>query len=479
MHGAEAFLGLDLGGTGAKAAVFDAAGALRGFARRRLVPHTPAPGHAETDLEAVETAAREAVSEAVQAAAMPVRAMAVVTQGQTFVSLDDQDRPLHPVILWYDSRAAEQARRLTEALGAGRAVPAIATAPKIMWWRERDPARMARARRFLLLPDYVAWRLTGKAVSEPNTAASTGLYAMDDGRYLPAALAAAGVREEQLARVQEPGGAIGPLNPDRAAAWGLSGDTLLVTGTNDQYAGALGAGNCQPGIVSETSGTCLALVTLTETLPDPLPAGLYGGRFPVRPYRYVLAFAKTAGVVLDWFRTLCGGVPFEVLDREAAAVPPGCRGLTAVPHFDGQVSPRPDAALRGAFRGLTLRHARADLYRALLEGLAFSLRENLDWLARHGLAPTILRCIGGGARNAFWLQLKADVLGRRVEQPAVTEAAVLGAAMLAAWGAGAFAALPEASAAWYRSGRTFAPDPAAHAAYEEPYARYQAATAAS
>ncbi len=468
--------GLDLGGTGAKAGVFDAAGTLLGFAQRRIEPDVPAPGQAEIPLEAIETAAREAVREAVAAAGAPVRALSVVTQGQTFVSLDSQNRPLHPVILWYDSRAGEQARRLLDTLSAGaapwRAVPAIASAPKIMWWRERDPARMARARRFLLLPDLVAYRLTGRAVTEPTAASSTGLY---DGRmkaYHPAALAAAGIRLEQLASVQAPGTEVGPLLPDRAADWGLPPDCRLIVGVNDQYAGALGAGNCRPGIVSETSGTCLALVTLAETLPAHLPPGLIGGSYVVAPYQYILAYAKTSGVALDWFRALCGGVPFAQLDREAAAVPPGCRGLTVCPHFDGRVSPRPDPAVRGAFHGLSLTHTRADLYRGLLEGLAFSLRENLDALARLGLEPAVIRCIGGGARNVFWLQIKADVTGRAVEQPAVTEAAVLGAALLAAWGTGAVPSLAAGSEAWYRADRTFRPGPDARAAYDEPYARY-------
>jgi len=479
----EAYLGLDLGGTGAKAGVFNARGRLLGFAQRRITPKTPAPGQAEIPIEVIEAAARDAVREAVHMAAAPIRTFAVVTQGQTFVSLDERDRPLHPAIIWYDSRATDQARRLNETVAAGAdAAPkqlfaAIATAPKIVWLREQSPERMRRARRYLLLPDYVAYRLTGQAVTEPNTAVSTGLYAINSATYSAAALKASDIAADQLARILPPGQCVGHLLKERANAWGLSPETMLITGTNDQYAGALGAGNCRPGIISETSGTCLALITLTKRLPHPMPPGLFGGRFPIDPYYFALAFAKTAGIVLDWFREQCAaGKSFEELNRQAKKVPIGCRGLTVGPHFDGMISPRPDAGMRGIFANLTLQHTRADMYRAILEALAFSLRENVAFLKEQRLAVNKIRCIGGGAKNEFWLQMKADVTGKSVEQPAVTESAVLGAAMLAAWGAGAFSSLAETSAAWYRLGRVFIPNLANHGKYEAPYRRYRELT---
>jgi xylulokinase len=179
---------------------------------------------------------------------------------------------------------------------------------------------------------------------------------------------------------------------------------------------------------------------------------------------------------LDWFRRELGGdLTFDQLDAAAALVPIGSRGITMVPHFDGRVSPSPDAAVRGAFHHLTLQHAQADLYRSVLEALSFSLRENVEFLRRSGLTFDTIRSIGGGAKNAFWLQMKADVIGQPIEKPAVAEASTLGAAMLAAVGHGAFASLAEASAALYRAGAVFQPRPEAQAAYEMPYHRYQAA----
>lgn len=477
----DAYLGLDLGGTGAKAGVFDRSGNLLGLGHQTYTPTVSPEGHVEIPIETIYLAARTAVGQALDTGGRPdVYAMAVVAQGQTFVSLDQQDQALHPAIIWYDSRAKEQARRLQEALTGHRPsgpvphVNSLATAPKIMWLREHLPEALRRACRYLLLPDYLSYRLTGQAVIDANTAASTGLYAGDAPGYDSRALAAAQIKDTELARVQKPGSPIARLTRKAAAEWGLTANTLLITGTNDQYAGALGAGNCRPGILSETTGTAMGLVTLTESLPSPMPMGLYSGRFPIEKYKFILAYCKTAGVVLDWFRReLAANIDFESLNREAENSPIGSHDLTMFPHFDGRVSPAPNAAMRGAFLGLTLRHTRADLYRSILESLAFCLRENLEYLEQHGIPITVIRSIGGGAKNPLLLQIKADVIGRPVEQPAVTEAAVLGAAMLAAQGQGAMASLAETSAALHRTRRVFQPDAARHQAYQKHYDRHQ------
>lgn len=479
MKTTEAYLGLDLGGTGAKAGLFDPAGVLLGLGHQPFAPTITEAGHSEIAIDEIYAAARSAVRQALRDSRAKPAAMAISSQGQTFVSLDDQDRPLHPAILWYDSRAARQADALRQAAaGLSGKLPgfaAIATAPKILWLREQQPELMRRARRFLLLPDYFAYRLTGEAVSEPNTAASTALYLEGEAGYHRGVLDIAGIREDQLARVLPCGRPVAKITRAMAEEWGLAPETLLVTGSNDQYAGALGAGNCRPGILSETSGTCLAIVTLAEQIGQPLPPGLFVGQFPIPRYKFAMAFSKTAGVVLDWFRRgFCDNAGFEELNREAERVPIGSRGLSMLPHFDGAISPAPDPNMRGIFANLTLQHTRADLYRAILEALSFCLQENILFLAEQGFPLEVIRSIGGGAKNEFWLQMKADVTGLPVEQPEVTEAAVLGAAMLAAAGQGAFHSLAESSAAWYRKRRTFTPDNDRQRAYQEPYRRYQA-----
>jgi len=333
---------------------------------------------------------------------------------------------------------------------------------------------MSQAKRFLLLPDYFTFRLTGEAVTDPSTAQSTGLYAGGSPGYSAEALAVAEIAEESLARILPSGQPVAKLTPEAADEWGLSPETLVVAGTNDQYAGALGAGNCRPGIVSETTGTCLALVTLTERLPVPMPPGLFGGRFPIPRYYFALAYAKTAGLVLDWFnREICSGMTLAELDRLAADVPPGSNGLIVLPHFDGVISPNPNPDARGCIANLTLAHGAGDIYRAILESLSFSLSENIELLRSNSFAPELIRSIGGGAKSNLWLQMKADVCGLPVERPTVAEAATLGAAMLASVGAGECASVEECGANLYKADHVFTPDTAKTVEYSEAYQSYK------
>jgi xylulokinase len=474
----DAYLGLDVGGTGAKAGVVDPRGRLLALARQSYSPQLSAEGHVELPIETIYDAARTAAVSAVHASGARIAALSIASQGQTFVSLNERDEPLHPAIVWYDARAARQAACLARDLQehpseAAPYVDSLATGPKIMWLQERFPALMARARRHLLLPDYFSYRLTGGAVTDPSTASSTGLYAEDSPDYSSVALAAAGIEKGKLARIEPTGRAIGTVLPRCAEAWGLDPRTVLVTGTNDQYAGALGAGNCRPGIVSVTAGTCLALVTLTERLPQPLPPGLLGGRFPIRRYQYALAYAKTAGVVLDWFRRELGaGQSLVQLDAAAAQVPAGSRGIAMLPHFDGMVSPTPDPRMRGFFLNLSLHHTRADMYRAIWEGLGYALCENLQLFRQFGFAAEAIRAIGGAAQSDLWLQIAADITGSPVERPVVPEAAVLGAAAIAAVGAGAFPSLEACGEAFYHVQQTFQPNAGHHALYERLLGEY-------
>jgi xylulokinase len=293
------------------------------------------------------------------------------------------------------------------------------------------------------------------------------LYAEDAPDYCPAALTAAGIDKRQVAEIQISGSPIGKVLRKSAEEWGLNTETLVVTGTNDQYAGALGAGNCRAGIVSVATGTCLALVTLTNHLPQPMPPGLLGGRFPIHRYQFALAFSKTAGVVLEWFqRELGPGFSLRELDEMARRVPPGSRGIIMLPHFDGMISPTPDPNARGGFLNLSLHHTRADLYRATLEALGYTLEENIQLFRQCGFPLQAVRAIGGGARSDFWLQLSADITGLPIERPVITEAATLGAAMIAAVGAAAFSSLEECSETFYEPESVFTPNPQHHALYK-------------
>ena len=474
----EAYLGLDIGGTGVKAGVFSRNGKMLAFSRRAFEPTVSHEGHIDIPIDVIYESARETVRDAVGESGATIRAMAFSSQGETFVSLDENDCPLHDAIMWYVSRAVRQAEALCDsvrsATGRQPSIDAIMTASKIKWLHENRPELMQKTRRLILLPDYISYRLTGLAAIDMNTAASTGLLTPGEDKYDPAVLKAAGIDLAQLATIYIPGTPIGKILKPAAVEWGLSPETLLVAGTNDQYAGALGAGNCCPGILSETSGTCLALVTITKNQPHGLPAGLLSGKFPIPAHWFILAYCKTAGLVLDWVRReFFSSSSWEEMELSAAAVPPGSHDLLALPHFDGTVSPFPNPSARGAFCNLSLKHTKADMFRALLESLAYSLRENLELMRRNGFPADVIRSIGGGAKNNLWLQIKADVTGLSVEKPAVSEAAVLGAAMLAAVGCGDFKSLAESSAAFYKIEQVVNPNKTNTVKYRAFYEKYR------
>ncbi|MHB9036183.1 MAG: FGGY-family carbohydrate kinase [Armatimonadota bacterium] len=474
------YLGIDMGGTGVKSAVYGRDGGLLGAGHVKFEPVLNNEGHVEIPIEDVYAATREATAEAVRSSGVQIRAFAISSQGETFVPLDEDGNSLHPAIVWYDSRALSQTKALSKAMldinpasEAAVSLEVICSAPKILWLREHYPELMSRVRRYLLLPDYFAYRMTGRAVTDNSVASSSGFYVDDTPGYASEALAAAGIEAGQLAEIQLPGTPIGTIWPDIAEEWGLSPDTLMVTGTMDQFAGALGAGNCRPGVVSETTGTCLALVTLTDKLPNPMPSGLFGGRFPIRRHQFAMAYSKTAGLVLDWFNSrFFPQKSLQGLGEMAAACPIGSGGVTVLPHFNGMVSPDPNPDARGFICNLTLSSGPMDIYRAILESLAFSVRENLELMHTHGFKPETIRSMGGAAKSDFLLQMKADVIGLPVERPKVTEAATLGAAMLAAAGVGDFKSIEEASESLYRSGRVFVPDSKSHDLYEGPYRAY-------
>lgn len=467
------FIGLDLGTTGIKAGVFDAAGAQLALTAREVRLETPAPGLAEFDADGYAAGVFECLREVLAAPgvdARAVRAAGLSSQAQTFVLLGADGRPVRPAVSWLDVRAGDEARELSAL--AGRKVDAISSCPKILWLRRREPATLARTRSVCLLPDYIILRLTGRAATDPQTAWSTGAYDWRAGHWAGQVLEACGLRAEMMPAVLRAGQPAGRVLPEVARELPLPAECLAAVGANDQSAGALGAGNAAPGCASLTLGTALAIIA-TAGRDSPVPPGLDACPHPAPGLNVLLAFAKTAGIVLRWLRDeFAPGRSYDDLFREAATVPPGAEGLCCLPHFSGTATPDFNPAARGAFAGLTLAHGRAHLVRAVAESLAFTVRENLELIGR-AVPVRELRAIGGGAASDVWLQMIADVAGLPVERPRTREAACLGAAEMAMVAAGRFPGLAQASAALYAAERRFAPDAAPRDAYDQAHARYR------
>jgi xylulokinase len=490
-------LGLDVGTTGCKAVLFDEDGVLLASASREYAVDLPRPTWAEQDIERVWGLAIEAMREAIAASGTrEVAALGLSVHGEAVTPLDGAGRPLRPTILGMDTRTDAQNEWLRRHLGAealfgrtGMPIHTINTLPKLLWLREHEPELWARTSRFVLVEDFLVGRMTGRWVVSGCLASRTQMVDLATGRWDAGILDLLGLDEARLSSIAPSGTPVGELSSELTAALGLQRRPVVVSGGHDQACGALGVGLTEPGLASVSTGTA---EVVEVALGSPLVSSpLYEGNISV--YRHVvpglylaMTLNHSGGLALRWFRdALCepqsqraaaeGLDAYDVMLEGAADGP---TSLLVLPHFSGAGTPTFDTASRGAILGLTFATTRADLALAIIEGLTYELRLNLDLLSEGGVVIDVLRAIGGGARSQRWLQLKADVTGIPVVTPQVTEAAALGAALLAGAGAGLYASVPEAAQRFLRLSRTYTPDPARHDAYTRQYELYRGVYAA-
>lgn len=478
-------LSLDLGTTATKVALFTASGELLGSSNREYQLLTPRPGFCELPAEvywdACVAGARDCLRDHDGAR---VRAIGLSSQGQTFVPLDATGTPTYNAIAWLDTRAGKQLQRIAAQFSQEEhyrktgytRFTEVASGPKMLWLREHEPEVFARTSHYLMLPDYIIHRLTGQMVGDPQDSGSTAMADRHTGRWWPEMLDFIGVCEDQLPRIGRCAEPVGKLLPEAATELGISQDAVAVVGANDQSAGMLGAGNVRPGGVSVTVGTALAVMATTGRFIDEPVNGLGSGTHAAEGLYTVLSYTKTAAIVLTWFRdALAHGAEYDTLVAEAEKVPAGCEGLVMLPHLTGTATPDFNADARGAFVGLSMGHGRGHMVRAVMEAVAYSLREHLERLATLGICPDSVRALGGGAKSDFWLQMMADVTGVPMERPVCQEAASLGAALMAAAGIGIYPSIQRAAEAVYRADRTFAPDATDTEAYGGAYGEYHRA----
>ncbi len=476
------YLTFDIGTTALKTALVGGDGRMRAAHTVEYTFSSPQPGWAEMDPEvywqAAVEGARAALAEAAEAAS-DLAAVGFSSQGESFIPVNADGEPLHDAIAWVDKRSQAVADQW-EAEWLSREeyrricgypwIPAELTAFKIGWLAQHEP-EAHRAAKFLWLPDYLIYRLTGEVATDYNIAQMGGLYDIRTRAWSEPVLEAAGITPEQLPAVYPPGTPVGEVQAQAAQELGIAAGTPVCVGANDQLAGAIGAGNVRPGLVTETTGTALAVVATTDSLLD--DERMFVGIHAAPDLYYAMPYGNTSAIVLKWFRDLADpGAEYDGFLAHVQDIPPGCEGLTVLPHFAGTGCPTFNPDARGAIIGLTLGHTREHIARAIMEACACMLQELLEPILAHDIGVTSIRSLGGAARSDLWLQMKADLLGVPVERPACTDAASLGAAMLAATGVGQFASVAEAADAWYRADRVVEPNPDRLEAYREVYLRY-------
>jgi xylulokinase len=479
------FLGIDISTTGAKALVIDAAGEVISSATSPLTLSTPRPLWSEQDPEEWWRGAARSIGEALRQAGLAgkdIAAIGLTGQMHGLVLLDASGAVLRPAILWNDQRTEAQCDEIRRRIGRERLIEITGndaltgfTAPKILWVQENEPEVYARARHILLPKDYVRYRLTGEYAMDKADGSGTILFDLKERNWSDAVLEALGIPREWLPPTFEGPQITGQVSAGAAGETGLAAGTPVTGGGGDQAAQAVGVGAVKPGIVALTLGTSGVVFAAAEA-PLVEPQGrLHAFCHALPGHWHLMGVMLSAAGSLQWHRdTLAPQAPFSELVEEARQAPTGSEGLLFLPYLTGERTPHPDPYARGGWIGLTVRHNRAHMTRAVLEGVAFGIKDSFTLIEEVGLGQIQqVRISGGGAKSQLWQQIMADVLGSELVTVNTTEGAAFGAALLAAVGAGAFRDVPEACAATiHTTGRTV---PSADSAvYQEYYPRYRA-----
>ena len=479
-------IGIDVGTTGAQAVAVDEDGRVVATASSEYPLLTPRPQWTEQDPARWWDGVRDVLSSAardVEVAGHAVAGVGLTGQMHGSVFLDGAGEVIRPALLWNDQRTAKQCEEITEAVGERRLVeitgnPALTgfQAPKVLWLRDEEPDAFARVEHVLLPKDYVRYRLSGRFATDASDAAGTLFLDLERRTWSGEILDALGVPASWLPDVFESPEPVGALAKDVAEELGLPSDIAIAAGGGDNAAAAIGTGITRDGLMSSSIGTSGVLFAHADT-PAIDPSGrIHAFCHAVPGKDCLLAVVLSAGGSLRWWRDVTGA-EYDTLVAEAERTPPGAEGLVFLPYLTGERTPHLDPLASGVFLGLTARHSRGHMTRALMEGVLFALRNGLEIMRDLGVLPKEIRATGGGATSALWLRLQADMYGLPVHRLEIEEGAAYGAALLGHVAAGTFADVDEAASVVRTKPEVTEPDPrtietydALHGVYRSVYA---------
>ena len=480
-------LGIDASTTATKAVLVDEAGVVRGIGTAEYAFSVPRPLWSEQEPRLWwdgTVAAVRAVLDSTGTSGSDVAAIGLTGQMHGAVLLDSAGDVLRPAILWNDQRTGAECDVIRRAVGPERLIAITGndaltgfTAPKLVWVRDHEPDIWRRIAHVLLPKDYVRFRMTGDYAVDKADGAGTLLFDLAARDWSAGVLAALEIDPAWMPRTWEGPEITGLVSAEAAELTGLRPGTPVVAGGGDQAANAVGVGAVVAGRMALSLGTSGVVFATTER-PLFEPAGRVHAFCHAVPGRWhLMSVMLSAAGSLRWLRdALAPGVPFGDLVAQASEVPAGSEGLWFLPYLSGERSPHPDPLARGAFVGLTLAHDRRHLTRAVLEGVAFGLRDGLDLMVAAGMpAPDQIRASGGGTASDLWRQILADVLDAEIATVNTTEGAAYGAGLLAAVGAGWYPRVEDAASALVTATPVAAPGPdapryaEAHAIYRDLY----------
>jgi len=484
-------MGLDIGTTGCKAVVFAPDGAILSSAYEEYPLLFPRPGWAEIDSGAIWAAVQRVVAQAAHGASDPVKALSVSVFGESFMPVAKNGEPLYNTILSFDSRAQAQTDRLTDKLGrseifqlTGMPQHSSYTVNKILWLRDNEPEVFRKTWKCLLWEDFFFLKLGLEPKIDYSLIGRTLALDVRTRQFAQPIFDAAGLDPSLFATPCPSGEIVGEVSQKAAKALGLPAGAKVVAGGHDQPACALGAGVVEPGVSTDTTGTveCMTIAMAEPVLTDAMLKANHCVYPHCAPGRYVsLAFVYTAGSVLRWYRDHFGSASVaeakrsgrDVYDLLIEKAPEGPIDLFLLPHLAGSGTPYLDSDSRGVLAGLTLKSTPTDITRAILDGVAYEMRVNLESVRSGGLRVEKFNAIGGGSRSDRWNQTKADVTGLPLDALDVSEAGCLGAAMLAGTAIGIWPSLDAAIGQLVRVRKSFRPNPDRRKLYERAFGVYR------
>ncbi len=448
------FLGIDIGTTSLKAAVFDEKGQRLGLERMDYTLDTDAKtGFIEFDAEQYITMCKEVVSRLAERCGA-IDALSVDTQGETLILTDGEGKPVCPAIVWLDNRATAQAEAIEKQFGHKKVyditgqpeITATWPASKLLWVRENRPEVFAKTEKIFMLEDWVLYRLTGNFVTEPTIQSSSVYFDINTRSWWSEMLDFIGIKSEMLPKVCRSAEAVGEYE-------GIT----VVTGALDQIAGTIGVGVTDETRVSEMTGTIMAVCATCDTIPPYDPKSIVPCHLHAIDDKFCLIlWSATAGMALKWFKEqFAGDLSFKEIDALAKEIAPGCDGMTMLPYFCGSTIPNYNPDATASFSGITLSHTRAHFARAIMEAVAFMLRGSLEYAKVK--KDCELRITGGAASSPLWANIKANVVGLNLNTVAESETACLGTAILAMVGVGQYPSIKEATEHTVRVDKTYSP----------------------
>jgi xylulokinase len=488
------FLGIDIGTSATKVVAFDERGNISGQSFREYPLYQEHAGWAEQSPSDWWEATCGAIKEILSADAIrsdDIGGIGLSGQMHGVVLLGRDDLPLRKAIIWCDQRTADECSQITSIIGKDRLVeisanPALTgfSASKILWVKNHEPEIFAKISRIFLPKDYIRFMLTGESASEYSDASGTQLLDVKNRCWSPEILSKLGIERKWLGDLYESCEVTGKISKRAADLSGLKEGTPVVGGAGDQAACAVGNGIIRNGIVSSTIGTSGVVFACTDkALIDPL--GRVHTFCHAVPGKYhLMGVTQGAGLSLKWFRdTLCQDLiqqgmasktdPYEIMDEMAGQSLPGSNGIIFLPYLMGERTPHLDPNARGVFFGITARHVRGDMIRAIMEGVSFSLRDCMEIIELLGIPVEKVRVSGGGGKSLLWRQLQSDIFNKTVETVSSIEASALGVALLAATGTGSYSSVEEACSATVACMSERKPDPLNVKQYNKSYGIYR------